>query len=158
MYITNNINYNFLANQNSDSDLTPRVIRVETEKDRDGKVREVLVIKLLCRVDRDLLEKSNCEKIEVRLSKFDLSYYRSKSLMTQTSVAVAKIKKNQKVENQTDSGEIDDKLKARERKTKDKKRKRKNRREEKRNRKKGKRKNSRRGGTLPLFSKLQIRS
>ena len=73
MYISKNINFSFLANQNSDDDLTPHVVRVEKEKDSDGRIREVIVLKYFCRVDRKLLQKSNCESIDIRLSKQDLS-------------------------------------------------------------------------------------
>jgi hypothetical protein len=45
MYINKRLNVNFLANQDSDDDLTPQVIRIEKEKDRNGNIREVLVLK-----------------------------------------------------------------------------------------------------------------
>ena len=67
MYISKNINFSFLANQNSDDDLTPRVVRVIQEKNRDGTTKDVLVLKFFCRVDRDLLNKSSCQKIDLRL-------------------------------------------------------------------------------------------
>lgn len=113
MYITKNINFSFLANQNTDSDMSPQVIGIEKEKDRNGNVREVLVLRFPCRVDTELLKKSNCEKIEVRLSKFDLSYYRTKSKLTQTKVVVSKMQEVQKQNNLTDSAEVENKLQSR---------------------------------------------
>lgn len=150
MYITNNINFGFLANQNSEEDLTPQVIRIEKEKDRNGNIREVLVLNLSCRVDRNLLQKSNCDEIEVRLSKFDLSYYRSKAKLTQTRVAVSNIQAAQRQEDNTDSIEIDEKIKSKQQKRKDKRKKRISRKEEKRNRRRSKRS---RTGPESLFAR-----
>ena len=139
MYISKNINFSFLANQNSDDDLTPHVVRVEKEKDSDGRIREVIVLKYFCRVDRKLLQKSNCESIDIRLSKQDLSYYRSLAKLTQTKVAVAKIRINKKEENeQSDSSNVSNFLKNRQEKRKDRKKKRKNSREARKNKRKNK--------------------
>lgn len=152
MYITKNINFSFLANQNSDDDLTPRVVRVIQEKNRDGSTKNVLVLKFFCRVDRDLLSKSNCQKIDLRLSKNDLSFYRSKAKLTQTKVAVAKIKENRREENEkSDDGPVKNILKNRQEKRKDRKKRRKNRKEERRS--KSRSRNRLKRGTESLFSR-----
>jgi len=145
MYVTNNTNYSFLANQNTDKDMSPQIIRIETEKDRNGNNKEVLVLKFFCRVDKDLIKKSSCEKIDIRLSKFDLSYYRSKSKLTQTKVVVSKMKQQQKKTNLTDSAEIENAIQSRQQKRKNQKNKRKNKKEEKRNRRRSRRENARKG-------------
>ena len=56
MYISKTTNFNFLANKNSDDDLTPQVVRVIQEKDRNGETRDVLILRFFCRVDRELLK------------------------------------------------------------------------------------------------------
>ena len=154
MYIAQNLNFNFLENQNASKDISPQIIRVEKEKDSDGNIREVLVLKMFCRVDKQLLMQSNCDKIDIRLSKFDLSYYRTKSKLTQTKVAVAKIQQEQKQESSSDSSDAERSIQSRHQKRKDRRGKRKNRREEKRNRRKDKREN-RRKGAQSLFTKNQ---
>ena len=109
-----NVNFRFLANQNSDDDLTPQVIRIEKEKSRDGSTKDVLILKFFCRVDRNLLKKSECQKIDLRLSKHDLSFYRSKAKLTQTKVAVAKVKENRREEKEkSDDGPVKNILKNR---------------------------------------------
>ncbi len=153
MYINRTTNFSFLANQDSDDDLTPQVVRVEKEKDRNGQIREVLVLKFFCRVDREQLKKSNCQKIDLRLSKHDLSYYRNIGKLTQTKVAIAKISENKKESDKSSNdGQVSNFLTSRQEKRKDKKKKRKNRREARKNRRKNTR-NKIRKGVSSLFQK-----
>ena len=152
MYISSNTNFNFLANQSFDDDLTPRVVRIIQEKSRDGSTKDVLVIKFFCRVDRQILSKSNCQRIDLRLSKNDLSFYRSKAKLTQTKVAVAKIKENRREENEkSDDGPIKNALKSRQEKRKDRKKRRKNRKEERRS--KSRSRNKLKRGSESLFAR-----
>ena len=155
MFINRNTNFSFLANQNSDDDLTPQVVRVIKERNVDGTTNDVLVLKFFCRVDRELTNKSNCQRIDLRLSKYDLSYYRSTAKLTQTKVAISKIKANRQEEKEkSDSGPVKDFLKNRQEKRKDRQKKRRNRREERKNRRRNTTANAKRG-VRSLFNRTQ---
>ena len=92
MFICAKTRIKFLANQTSkDIDMTPQVLSVLEEKDHDGNTRKVLVLKFFCRVNQQLLNKSVCSKIDVKLSNFGLSYFKTKANLTQTKVMISSI-------------------------------------------------------------------
>ena len=92
MFIKNPIKkYKILANENSDSKLQPVILKENIVKDRDGRDKSILTIKLFCRIDLDIINDVDCEKIDARLSSKDLSYYRTLGKMTQTNVVAADI-------------------------------------------------------------------
>lgn len=92
MFIRNPIKkYKILANENSNDKLQPRILKENIVKDRDGRDKSILTIKLFCRIDLDAADEVECEKIDARLSSKDLSFYRTLGKMTQTNVVAANI-------------------------------------------------------------------
>jgi len=92
MFIRNPIKkYKILANENSNDKLQPRILKENIVKDRDGRDKSILTIKLFCRINLDTINEVECEKIDARLSSKDLSYYRTLGKMTQTNVVAANI-------------------------------------------------------------------
>ena len=54
MFIRNPIKkYKILANENSNDKLQPRILKENIVKDRDGRDKSILTIKLFCRIDLD---------------------------------------------------------------------------------------------------------
>lgn len=138
MFINARPNLKFLANQDTDNDLSPQIISVTQEKDSNGGIREVLNLKFFCRVDSKLISRSSCNQIDVQLSNFDLSYFRTKANLTQTKVAISSIRSNQSVATQSDRGEAQDSLLSKQQQRKNRRKQRKNKKEERKANRKNK--------------------
>ena len=146
MFINALTKLKFLANQDSSVDMTPQVLSLMQEKDRDGDTREVLTLKFFCRVDAKILSSSPCSKIDVKLSNFDLSFYRSKSSQTQTKVVISNSQKKEGTVNYSDNKDVQSEL-SNEQFTNNRKNKR---------RKNRQRKNSLKLNKQPLNSKVSL--